>query len=286
MPTCQQIMSVTVSGPFTSGPTSSPSSTSSHQRGSAPRGRSAAYCASMAASSSSVVATPARRRRTSGAPGPSVRSVRTMSRYWAASSGPVDLAEHLARPLVHRPPGELAGLVEHGHQGVAASHPAQRAQRRPPLPGRRRVEGVHAPQRVALQQRPGVVVEVGHLVLAHERVAAHQRRRGDRPLPTASWRVGRVAPQRVVVAVGLGHVTEGVGGGQGVVGRHGVGLGRADARPQPGDALVGDARRPRSRPLRSRPAAGGRTRGAGGRCATAPARRRPAACAATAPRAR
>ncbi len=53
MPTCQQIMSVTVSGPLTSGPTSSPSATSSHQRGSAPRGRSAAYWASMAAISSS-----------------------------------------------------------------------------------------------------------------------------------------------------------------------------------------------------------------------------------------
>ena len=54
MPTCQQTMSVTVSGPLTIGPTASPSATSSHQRGSAPRGPSAAYWASIAAICSSV----------------------------------------------------------------------------------------------------------------------------------------------------------------------------------------------------------------------------------------
>ena len=54
MPTCQHTMSVTVSGPFTIGPTSSPSATSSHHRGSAPRGSSLAYCASISAICSSV----------------------------------------------------------------------------------------------------------------------------------------------------------------------------------------------------------------------------------------
>ena len=56
MPTCQHTMSVTVSGPFTIGPTSSPTATSSQNRGSAPRRDSACatYCASIASISSSV----------------------------------------------------------------------------------------------------------------------------------------------------------------------------------------------------------------------------------------
>jgi hypothetical protein len=85
MPTCQQIMSVTVSGPFTSGPTSSPSSTSSHQRGSLPRGRSRPYCSSISARSASVygsIATSSYFLRSRAFS----RSVRIISRYWAASN--------------------------------------------------------------------------------------------------------------------------------------------------------------------------------------------------------
>ena len=82
MPECQHTMSVTVSGPLTRGPTGAPSSTSSHQRVSVPRGPSRPYCSSMAAISSSVYARISMRssRFLSRALD---RSVRTMQRYCA-----------------------------------------------------------------------------------------------------------------------------------------------------------------------------------------------------------
>ena len=60
-------------------------------------------------------------------------------------------------------------------------------------------------------------------------------------------RVGGIAPQRVVVAVGLGHVAERVGGRAPVVRRLRVRLGDADAAPRRrAIALVGDGPAPRS----------------------------------------
>ena len=135
-PTCQHTMSVTVSGPFTIGPTASPSSTSSQKRGSAPRRplggvrgvdrrRSPRRCSGSSSMASYFFFSRA-----------FLRSVRIMRRYWPRQHRAVVVAEHVRRPLVHRPPGELAGLVEHRHQGVAAPDPVVGPQRRPPLPRR------------------------------------------------------------------------------------------------------------------------------------------------------
>ena len=46
----------------------------------------------------------------------------------------VVVAEHVRRPFVHRPLGELRRLVEHRHQRVAAPDPVLGPQRCPPLP--------------------------------------------------------------------------------------------------------------------------------------------------------
>ena len=186
MPACQQIMSVTVSGPFTIGPTSSPSSTSSHQRGSAPRARSRLVLRLDLVDL--LVGVRPRARRASYF----LRLARLLA--LGADHQPVLarqhraglVAEHLRGPLVHRPARELARLVERGHERVAAEHPAQRVQRRPPLARARRVERVHAAQRVALHQVAVLGRDLGDLVLADERVAADERRRRDRPPPTAS----------------------------------------------------------------------------------------------------
>ncbi len=87
MPTCQHTMSVTRSGPLTSGPTSSPSSTSSQKRGSAPRLRagSDAYASSISLSCSSVYGVIV---VSSYLPRPSAfsRSVRIIRRYCAEST--------------------------------------------------------------------------------------------------------------------------------------------------------------------------------------------------------
>ena len=89
MPTCQQTMSVTRNGPFTRGSSSSPSATSSHQRGSAPRRRSpsASTASVMRSISSSVYG---RISVSSYLPDASAfsRSPRIISRYWAARGGP------------------------------------------------------------------------------------------------------------------------------------------------------------------------------------------------------
>ena len=86
----------------------------------------------------------------------------------------------------------------------------------------------------------GLALEPGDLVLADERVAADEVGRRDGRAPPGGGPVRRVAPQRVVVAVGHGHVAEGVLVGAEVAGRGGVGAGDADALAQPGDPLVGD----------------------------------------------
>ena len=80
----------------------------------------------------------------------------------------------------------------------------------------------------------------GDLVLADERVAADQRRRRDHALPARLRAVVGIAPQRVVVAVRDRDVAERVDRGERVVRRQRMRLGNADARPQPGDPLVGD----------------------------------------------
>ena len=95
----------------------------------------------------------------------------------------VVVAEDVGRPLVHRPIGELARLVEHRHQRVAAPDPVVGSQRCPPLARAGRVEGVHTAQRVTLHQVALVVGDRGDLVLADQRVAAHQRWRRDRTAP-------------------------------------------------------------------------------------------------------
>ena len=53
-----------------------------------------------------------------------------------------------------------------------------------------------------------VVGDRGDLVLTDQGVAAHQVRRRDRTLPACGRSVRRVAPQGVVIAVGLGDVPE------------------------------------------------------------------------------
>ena len=247
MPTCQQTMSVTVSGPFTIGPTVSPSSTSSQHRGSAPRRRSAAYCGVDARRSRRRCTARARWRRTSCFSRALLRSVRIISRYWPDSIVPSSSRNTLAGPLVHRPLGELARLVEHRHQRVAPPDAVVGSQRRPPLARAGRVEGVHAAQRVALHQLALVVGDRGDLVLADQGVAARPAAaaRSGRP-STDCGRVLGVAPQRVVVAVGLGHDC-GTRRCSGASSADGAGprLGHADAGAQACDALVGDGPRRR-----------------------------------------
>ena len=187
MPTCQQTMSVTVSGPFTIGPTVSPSATSSHQRGSAPRGPSDAYWASISAicvvgvgrelDVVVLLALPGL-----GALGADHEAV--LRRQERA----VLVAEDLAGPLVHGPLGELARLVEHADQGVAPADAVARPQRRPPLAGAGRVEGVDAAERVALHQVAVLGGDLGDLVLADQGVAADQHAAGRSARPSGSSR--------------------------------------------------------------------------------------------------
>ncbi len=141
------------------------------------------------------------------------------------------------------PVGELAALVVDTDERVAAADPGVGPQRVPPLPERRGVVGVGAPQRVTLEERGGGFVEVFDLVLADHGVAPVEVGRRDRASPHGGRRVVGVAPQRVVVAVRLGHVAEGVLVGPAVVGWLGMGLGDADAGPQGGDPVVGDGGR-------------------------------------------
>jgi hypothetical protein len=100
---------------------------------------------------------------------------------------------------------------------------------------------VHAAQRVALHEVAVLGGDLGDLVLADQGVAAHHRRRRDRRAPSCRRAVVGIPPQPVVVAVRLRDVTERVEAGTQVVRWARVGLGHADARAQPSDALVGDA---------------------------------------------
>ena len=217
MPTCQQTMSVTVSGPLTMGPTVSPSATSSHQRGSAPRGRSARVLrldlgdlvVGVGGQLDVVVLLPLARL---GALGTDHQPV--LGRQQRAVLDPEDLAG----PLVDRPLGELARLVEHADEGVAAPDRGRPAAAGPTTRGR-------WPSRRRGRPRSGSpfmrsrcsAVHLGDLVLADEGVAADEGGRGDRPAPAGLGAVGRIAPEGVVVAVGLGDVAEHVGGRHRVV---------------------------------------------------------------------
>ena len=186
MPTCQHTMSVTVSGPFTIGPTVSPSATSSHQRGSAPAGprrrtgprsrRSARRCRASSSTSSYFLRSRA-----------FVRSVRIISRYWADSSGPSS----------SRNTWPVHSWTARSANSLGLSSTPTRALRRVTCrPGRSgahhsralaAVEGVDAAERVALHEVPVLGGDLGDLVLADQRVAADQRRRGDRAAPSG-WR--------------------------------------------------------------------------------------------------
>ena len=204
MPTCQQTMSVTVSGPFTIGPTSSPSSTSSHQRGSAPRGTCSLRTARRSASISS-----------------SVYGASSMSSYFFALARLLALgadhqpvlarqqragvvAEHLRGPFVDGPAGELARLVERARPArCGGARRRSGYERRPPLPrrSRRRTRGRRAAGRPSSGRGAPAATSVD-LVLTDQRVAADQHRRRDRPVPARLRAVRGIAPQRVVVAVG------------------------------------------------------------------------------------
>ena len=128
----------------------------------------------------------------------------------ARQHGTVGRGEDLGQPLVHGTAGEVTDLVVHADQGVAAGHPRARAQRVPPLPERSRIEGVDASERVAFHLRLGLALERCHFILADEGVPADQVRGGDRPTPPGAGAVGRVAPEGIVVAVGLGDVAKGI----------------------------------------------------------------------------
>ncbi len=207
IPVCQQTISVTVRGPLTIGVRSSPSSTSSHQRGSLPRGTSRAYWASISASSDSdhccgferdLLLALARFR----ALGPHhVAQLRREER-------PAIHPEDVRGPLVYGAAGELRCLVLGADECVPSPDSGTRCEWRPPLPTARRVEGVDAAQRVALHEVTVLGRDLDDLILADERVAAHQRRWGDRALPSRRCRVVRIAPERVVVAVALRDVAE------------------------------------------------------------------------------
>ena len=93
---------------------------------------------------------------------------------------------------------------------------------------------------ISLHQVPLCRRHCRHLVLANQRVPTNERWWRDRPFPSGLDPVVRVAPQRVVVTVGDGHVAYGVRPWPSVVGRERVGLGYADTGPQPGDAFISD----------------------------------------------
>ncbi len=207
----------------------------------APRGAPAAYCASIAASASSVYG-----------------STTARSSYFLSVAGLAALgADHepvlrrrAARPSSSGTPAPSTRAPPDPRTRSALSSTPTRALRRhtrrsgaaaPTTPGRspRRTRARRAAGRPCSSSRCSGG-DLGHLVLADQRVAADERRRGDRPAPPGRRAVRRVAPQRVVVAVGLARR----GGTRPcpaqVVRRLRVGLGEPDAGPQPGDALVGD----------------------------------------------
>ncbi len=240
MPTCQQIMSVTVSGPFTSGPISSPSSTSSHQRVFAPRGASRAYCSSIAASVVLRVRRLLERAPPSCAPAPS-----------CARCGPCSGTDRTAagRRRCGTPGRSTRGLPARRtptacrarRPGRSAATYACSAAAAPTTPGRsrRRTRGRRAAghpssgrgARRATSATSSSPISVSPPTIGGGAIGAPHR--------VVAPYVG-IAAERVVVAVGLRDVTERVGVGAQVVRRARVGLGHADAGAQPLDALVGD----------------------------------------------
>jgi hypothetical protein len=99
---------------------------------------------------------------------------------------------------------------------------------------------MNASEGVALHQRFRVAFEGRDLVLPDERVSADQVRGGDGASPTGASAIGRVAPEGVVVAIGLGDVPEGVFVRDSVMGRVRMGTCDPDPLAEPGHPLVGD----------------------------------------------
>ena len=184
MPTCQHTMSVTVSGPLTSGPDRRrPRRTSSHQRGSAPRGRSAAYWASMAAISLVGVGGQL-----------DVVVLLALARLGAlgADHQPVLRRQQRAvdRPgtpgrTTRAPPARRTRSACRARRPARCGGPTRPAgpQRRPPLAGAGRSRRRGRPAGGRPSSGPGGVGDLGDLVLADERVAPDERRRGDRTSP-------------------------------------------------------------------------------------------------------
>ena len=192
MPTCQQIMSVTVSGPFTIGPTSSPSCDVLPPARLGAARRLARVLRLDRGDLRRRCTARSRWRRTSCARAPSSRSVRIMSRYWPDSSGPSSSRNTWRRPLVDGPLGELARLVEHADERVAAARPGGRVAAAPTTRGRSRRRT--RARRAADRPSCSVAVlggDLGDLVLADQRVAADERRRRDRAAPAGRRAVGR-----------------------------------------------------------------------------------------------
>ncbi len=181
-PACQQTMSVTVIGPFTMGPTVSPTATSSHHRVSAPRGPSAGVLRLDRVDL--VVGVGTQLQRVVLLAGAGLRALGADHEpVLRRERGAVDLAEHLGHPFVDGTPGELARLLQHADKRVAPADLPVRPQGRPPLARAGRVERVHAAQGVALHEIPVLLGHLAHLVEPDERVAADQgwRVRSRRP---------------------------------------------------------------------------------------------------------
>ena len=150
--------------------------------------------------------------------------------------------EHLRRSTRARPARRTRSACRARPTRALRRHTRRSgAQRRPPLPGAGRVEGVHAPERVALHE---LAVLGRHLGAPRPHRSACPRR----PAAAGRWARPSGSPPRTP-----GRTTAGCrrrrprrrGGrrrcpGRTVVGRQRVGLGDADPPPQPGDAFVGD----------------------------------------------
>ena len=231
MPTCQQIMSVTVSGPLTMGPTESPTATSSHQRGVEPLGPSCSYWDSMASISSSVYG-----RSSSGVVllllpglGPLGADHQPVLTGEDGSHGRPGTPGRSTRARPARRIGSACRARPPGR--CAARTPLSGPEGGPPFAGTGRVEGMHAPERIAAHEVTHLGGHLGHLVHPDEGVAPDQGWRGDHPSPDRGGRIVLVPPQRIVVPVALGHVAEGVDPGAEVVRSHRMRLGDADPLP-------------------------------------------------------
>ena len=133
-------------------------------------------------------------------------------------------------------------LVVHPDQGVAAGHPHRRAAVGSTTPGRTRSSRRGRPS----AGRPSGAVSVS----GSSSTTSFSPMRVSPPFMfgeaigpphTVVRAVGRIAPQRVVVAEGLGHVPERIGPWFEIPRRLRMGHGDADAGPQRRDALVGQA---------------------------------------------